>query len=50
MFYSIRYGKNLMGAYGTVLSPNQIWQVIHYVNTLKGSAAPSVASADSTAK
>jgi len=50
MFYSIRYGKNLMGAYGTVLSPNQIWQVIHYVNTLKGSAVTVVASADSTAK
>jgi mono/diheme cytochrome c family protein len=45
MFYSIKYGKNLMGAYGTVLSPHQIWQVIHFVNTLKGApvAAPAIA-------
>jgi len=48
MFYSVKYGKNLMGAYGTVLSPMQIWQVLHYVNTLKGNTV--VASADSTAK
>ncbi|MEI6507910.1 MAG: cytochrome c [Bacteroidota bacterium] len=45
MFYSVKYGKNLMGAYGTVLSPMQIWQVLHYVNTLKGGQA--TASADS---
>lgn len=48
MFYSVKYGKNLMGAYGTVLSPMQIWQVLHYVNTLKGNTV--VASADSAAK
>jgi mono/diheme cytochrome c family protein len=48
MFYSVKYGKNLMGAYGTVLSPHQIWQVLHYVNTLKGNN--TVASADTTAK
>ena len=47
MFFSIKYGKNLMGAYGTVLNPHQIWQVIHYVNTLKGNA--TAASSDSTA-
>lgn len=48
MFYSIKYGKNLMGPYGTVLNPMQIWQVIHYVNTLKGTEAAAPA-ADSTA-
>jgi mono/diheme cytochrome c family protein len=36
MFYSIRYGKNLMGAYGTVLTPNQIWKVVHYIRTVSG--------------
>ncbi|MFI5222172.1 MAG: c-type cytochrome [Bacteroidia bacterium] len=45
MFYSIKYGKNLMGAYGTHLNPHQIWQVLHYVNTLKGTAT---AKADSS--
>lgn len=50
-FYSIKYGKNLMGAYGTVLSPNQIWQVIHYINAFKTQASVSTPSvADSTAK
>lgn len=47
-FYSIKYGRNLMGAYGTVLSPSQIWQVIHYINTFKTSTV--VAVADTTVK
>lgn len=49
-FYSIKYGRNLMGAYGTVLTPKQIWQVIHYVNTFKAPAADATAStpADTT--
>jgi mono/diheme cytochrome c family protein len=41
-FYSITHGKNLMGAYGTVLSPTQRWQVIHYIYELSG-AAPAQA-------
>jgi mono/diheme cytochrome c family protein len=49
-FYSVKYGKNLMGAYGTVLSPNQIWQVIHYVNTFKVAASTTTAVVDSTVK
>lgn len=39
-FYSITHGKNLMGAYGSVLSPTQRWQVIHYIYELSGVAAP----------
>lgn len=45
MFYSIRYGKNLMGAYGTVLTPNQIWQVVHYIRSVSGPYKGSVQSA-----
>jgi mono/diheme cytochrome c family protein len=48
-FYSIKYGRNLMGAYGTVLTPSQIWQVIHYINTYKTSTAVA-AVADTTVK
>lgn len=48
MFYSIRYGKNLMGAYGTTMNPEQIWKVIHYIRTVsgpyKGAATASNAS------
>lgn len=35
-FYSITHGKNLMGAYGTVLTPTQRWQVVHYIYQLSG--------------
>ncbi len=38
-FYSITHGKNLMGAYGSVLTPNQRWQVIHYIYNLSGGTA-----------
>lgn len=48
-FYSIKYGKNLMGAYGTVLSPTQIWQVIHFINAeFKGGSVAAASAADST--
>ncbi|MFN4083524.1 MAG: c-type cytochrome [Bacteroidia bacterium] len=45
MFYSIRYGKNLMGAYGTVLTPHQIWQVVHFIRTVSGPYKGSVQTA-----
>jgi mono/diheme cytochrome c family protein len=35
-FYSITHGKNLMGAYGSVLTPMQRWQVVHYIYELGG--------------
>ncbi len=38
-FYSITHGKNLMGAYGSVLTPKQRWQVIHYIYNLSGVTA-----------
>lgn len=53
IFYSITYGKNLMGGYGTQLSTTQRWMLIHYINSKQNpapaaSAAPAVA--DTTAK
>lgn len=49
-FYSISYGKNLMGSYGSVLSPVQRWQVIHYIYDLSGAnkAVAAVAPAAET--
>ena len=38
-FYSITHGKNLMGGYGSALSPKQRWQVIHYIYNLSGVTA-----------
>jgi hypothetical protein len=57
MFYSVAYGKNMMGSYASQLSRKQRWQVIKYIKlkqaASKASAAPAVAAApakDSTAK
>lgn len=36
MFYSITYGKNLMGSYASQLTPKQRWQVITYIKTKQG--------------
>lgn len=51
MFYSITYGKNVMGPYASQLSTTQRWMVVHYIKSkqapAKADAAP--AKADSTA-
>ncbi len=49
MFYSIAYGKNLMGSYASQLSRTQRWQIIHYIKTKQAEAKASAAPADSTA-
>ena len=46
IFYSVSYGKNMMGGYGFQLSVNERWQVIHYIKCLAGiqsGAAPVAA-------
>ncbi len=35
VYHSITYGINLMGSYASVLTPEERWEVIHYVNYLK---------------
>lgn len=42
MYYSIHYGKNLMGAYGKVLNPQEIWQVVYYVKSMQKKYMDSV--------
>jgi len=50
MFYSITYGKNLMGSYASQLTRDQRWAIIHYIKAKQGkTAAPAKAIADSTA-
>lgn len=53
-FYSIYYGKGMMGAHRSIINKKQIWEVIHYIHKLQnpdyGSATPTVVpAADSTA-
>jgi len=52
MFYSITYGKNLMGPYGSQVSRKQRWMIIHYIKAQQNAAAAKSAPAatDSTKK
>jgi mono/diheme cytochrome c family protein len=56
MFYSVTYGKNLMGSYASQLSRKQRWMIVHYIKTQQlakkaaaAPAAPAAAKAGNTA-
>ena len=54
MFYSVTYGKNLMGSYAAQLDAKQRWMVISYIKSKQGKTQPAAApaaapAADSTA-
>jgi mono/diheme cytochrome c family protein len=53
MFYSITYGRNMMGSYASQVSPKQRWMIIHYIkskqNAGKATASAAAAPTDSTA-
>jgi mono/diheme cytochrome c family protein len=36
IFYSVSYGKGMMGAYGYSLSVTERWQIIHYIKSIAG--------------
>ena len=53
MFYSVAYGKNLMGSYASQLSRKQRWQVIAYIKQMQAeskpkTAPPAIAKADTS--
>jgi mono/diheme cytochrome c family protein len=48
MFYSVTFGKNLMGSYASQLTRTQRWMVISYIKSKQGVTAKPAAS-DSTA-
>ncbi len=54
MFFSITYGKNLMGSHASQLSATERWDIIQYVQTLQklggGSSDKATASVDSSKK
>lgn len=55
MFYSVTYGKNLMGSYASQITPHQRWMIISYIKHVQtpANAATKTAVAsdkDSTAK
>jgi mono/diheme cytochrome c family protein len=48
MFYSVTFGKNLMGSYASQLTRTQRWMVISYIKS-KQAASAKPAATDSTA-
>jgi len=48
MFYSLTYGKNLMGSYASQLNAKQRWMVITYIKIKQGKLKPAAATSDST--
>jgi cytochrome c553 len=49
MFYSVTYGKNLMGSYASQLSREQRWMVIAYIKSKQSAGKATASPADSTA-
>jgi hypothetical protein len=45
MFYSLTFGKNLMGSYASQLSAKQRWEVITYIKIKQGKIKQADASA-----
>jgi mono/diheme cytochrome c family protein len=52
MFFTITYGKNLMGPHAPMLTPTQRWTIIHYIKYLANqggsSSGTSASGSDST--
>ena len=52
MFYSITYGKNLMGSYAGQVTPRQRWMIINYIKGVQAKtaapAAPAAGAATAT--
>lgn len=45
MFYSVAYGKNLMGSYASQLSRKQRWMVIKYIKNKQAATKAMAAGA-----
>ncbi len=45
MFYSVTYGKNMMGSYASQLSSKQRWMVIAFIKSKQGNVATSSSAA-----
>lgn len=49
MFYSVTYGKNMMGSYASQITTRQRWMIIHYIRTKQAKKSSASAASDSTA-
>jgi mono/diheme cytochrome c family protein len=48
MFYSVTFGKNLMGSYASQLTRTQRWMIIAYIKSKQGASGSSTASPAAT--
>src|SRR6476619_3541061 len=48
MFYSVTYGKNLMGSYASQLNRTQRWIVIAYIKSKQAASKPATTTAAAT--
>jgi len=48
MFYSVTFGKNLMGSYASQLTRTQRWMVIAYIKSKQGASTTSTATPAAT--
>jgi mono/diheme cytochrome c family protein len=50
MFFSITYGRNLMGPHGPLITPDQRWMIIHYLKSVANGteSANTTGATDST--
>ncbi len=49
MYYSIEYGKNLMGSYASQLTKQQRWMIIAYIKEQQAAGKSKAGTVDSTA-
>jgi mono/diheme cytochrome c family protein len=49
MFYSITYGKNMMGSYASQVTTRQRWMIIHYIRAQQAGQKSTTSATDSTA-
>ena len=49
MYYSITYGRNLMGSYAAQLTPKQRWDIVYYIKSKQGGGKPAATAADASA-
>lgn len=49
MFFTITYGKNMMGSYASQITPAQRWMVIDYIRSVQAKSKPAAAATDTTA-
>lgn len=50
IFFSVSFGKNTMGGYGSMLTPAERWKVILYIKDLAGLKEGATMASDTTSK